>query len=134
MSKYIALDVGEKRLGIARSDEGGVFSFPYGTLNIQDSSEDLKKIIEEEKPEKIVVGLPRNMDGSLGFQAEKVEKFVNLNLKQYKHIVEYEDESVTSIEAQKEMEKEGKDPVKNKGEIDSYAAKIILESWLRRKK
>ncbi|RJO62092.1 Holliday junction resolvase RuvX [candidate division WS5 bacterium] len=132
MSKYIALDVGEKRLGIARSDDGGSFAFPYITLDIQELPDSLKKILEEEKPEKIVVGLPRNMDGSLGFQSEKVERFVAMHLKEYKDVIEYEDESVTSIEAGEEMKREGKDPKKDKGELDAYAAKIILESWLKR--
>jgi putative Holliday junction resolvase len=133
MSKIIALDIGEKRLGIAKSDDTGTFAFPLTTLDVQKNlPSDLKNIINEEKPEKIVVGLPRNMDGTLGFQAERVQDFAKINLEEYKEMVEYEDESVTSIEAEKEMKREGKDPIKNKSEIDAYAAKIILESWLKR--
>ncbi|MEK7447297.1 MAG: Holliday junction resolvase RuvX [Patescibacteria group bacterium] len=134
MSRFLALDIGEKRLGIAHSDDAGSFSFPLTTLNVDESIEaNLKNIIQEEKPEKIVIGLPRNMDGSLGFQAERVKEFVKNNLKKYEEMVEYEDESVTSLEAEGVMKMEGKDPRKEKGLVDMYAAKIILESYLGRK-
>lgn len=133
MGKTLALDIGEKRIGVAHSDDTGSFAFPLMTVNVDDNIEaELEKIIKEESPEKIVVGLPRNMDGSLGFQAEKVEEFVETNLKKYKEMIEYEDESATSVEAENEMKVEGKDPRKNKEMIDAYAAKIILESYLRR--
>lgn len=131
MAKFIALDIGEKRVGIARSDDTGAFCFPYKTIAVADDIKDkLEKIISGENPEKIVVGIPRNMDGSLGFQTEKVEEFVKTNLENFKSKLEYEDETVTSIEAEKLMKIEGKDPKKDKEQIDAYAAKIILESWI----
>lgn len=131
MAKFIALDIGEKRVGVARSDDQGGFSFPLVTLAASDVVK-LEEIIEEESPEVIVVGLPRNMDGSLGFQAEKVKKFVKSNLESHLAIVEYEDETTTSIEARELMKMEGKDPRENKEMIDAYAAKIILESYIGR--
>ncbi len=131
MRKFIALDIGEKRIGVSRSE--GSFAFTLMTLNVDENIDiELEKVIQTEDPEKIVVGLPRNMDGTLGFQAEKVKEFVRNHLEKYGEIVEYEDESVTSVEAEKMMKIEGKDPRKEKGLIDSYAAKIILESYLRR--
>lgn len=133
MGKFIALDIGEKRLGIAHSDDNGSFSFPLTTLNVDENVEnELDQVIREERPEKIVVGLPRNMDGSLGFQVERVRDFVETSLVKYKEIVEYEDESATSLEAERVMKMEGKDPRKEKGLVDMYAAKIILESYIGR--
>jgi len=106
-------------------------AFPLMTINIDKNVEsELGKIIQDENPEKIVIGLPRNMDGSLGFQAERAKEFVKKYLGEYDAILEYEDESVTSIEAEGLMRLEGKDPRKNKELIDTYAAKIILESYL----
>lgn len=133
MGKFLALDIGEKRVGVAHSDDTGIFVFPLMTLNVDENiNSELDKVIQVEKPEKIVVGLPRNMDGTLGFQAERVEEFVKKYLAEYDTLVDYEDESVTSIEAEKLMKMEGKDQQKNKAEIDAYAAKIILESYLER--
>lgn len=132
MAKYIALDIGEKRVGVARSDDSGTFSFPLETISVNDFDSRLKEIISEEKPEKIVVGLPRNMDGSEGFQAKRVKEFVEEHLEAYHGKIEYEDETVTSIEAENLMKIEGKDPKREKDLIDAYAAKIILESYLRR--
>ena len=131
MTKILAFDIGEKRIGIAHSDDTGSFAFPLMTINIDKNVEsELGKIIQDENPEKIVIGLPRNMDGSLGFQAERAKEFVKKYLGEYDAILEYEDESVTSIEAEGLMRLEGKDPRKNKELIDTYAAKIILESYL----
>ena len=131
MTKILAFDIGEKRIGIAHSDDTGSFAFPLMTINIDKNVEsELGKIIQDENPEKIVIGLPRNMDGSLGFQAERAKEFVKKYLGEYDAIFEYEDESVTSIEAEGLMRLEGKDPRKNKELIDTYAAKIILESYL----
>lgn len=131
MGKFIALDIGEKRIGIARGE--GSFAFASITLNVDENIDtEIEKVIQDEKPEKIVIGLPRNMDGTLGFQAEKVEEFVKNHLEKYESMLEYEDESVTSVEAVEMMKIEGKDLKKDKDLIDAYAAKIILESYIRR--
>jgi len=133
MGKFLAFDIGEKRIGVAHSDEKGTFSFPLMTIHVDETLEkNIENIIQDENPEKIVVGLPRNMDGSLGFQAERVQKFAEKSLAKYMQLIEYEDETVTSIEAQKVMKMEGKDPRIEKDLIDAYAAKIILESYLRK--
>jgi len=133
MGKFLALDVGEKRLGASHSDDSDVFAFPLITLKVDENiGSEIDKLIQEENPEKIVVGLPRNMDGTLGFQAERVKEFVKKYMEKYASMVEYEDESVTSIEAGELMKREGKDLRKDKDLVDAYAAKIILESYLRR--
>jgi len=133
MGKTLALDIGEKRIGVAHSDDTGSFAFPLMTVAVDENiATEIEKIIQEEIPEKIIVGLPRNMDGTLGFQAEKVREFAESKLTKYEDMIEYEDESVTSLEAEEEMKIEGKYPRKNKELIDAYAAKIILEGYLRR--
>lgn len=132
MGKILALDIGEKKVGLAITDEGKFFAFPRGVVDPGKLLSELDNIIQSEQIEKIVIGLPRNMDGSVGFQAEEVKKFVEKNLDKHKEMIEYEDESATTLEAEEVMKREGKDPHKNKEELDAYAAKVILESYLRR--
>ena len=128
--KAVALDVGEKRIGISISEDG-VFAFPFKTVAPENLEQELVSL---GRINKIIVGLPRNMDGSLGFQAEKIKSFVNDNLEKYLGKIEYIDETATSIEAEKIIRTEGKDSKKNSELIDAYAAKIILEDWLREKR
>lgn len=132
MSKVLALDIGEKRVGIAISDDTGSFAFPRKAIQADDSFfEKVDSMVKKEGVDKIVVGLPRNMDGTLGEQADVVEDFVEKRLGKYKQVVEFEDETATTLLAEEELRREGLDPRSHKDLIDSYAAKIILESWLR---
>ena len=130
MGIYIALDIGDKRIGVAVSEDG-TFVQPLKTVS-PDGLE--RELVSLGKIEKIIVGLPRNMDGTLGFQADKAKLFVNENLGKYLDRIKYIDETATSIEAEKIIRTEGKDPRKNPELIDAYAAKIILEDWLREKR
>lgn len=133
MGKILSLDHGEKRVGVAISDEMKIIAIPLAVFDLDNVKEDLKKIIEEEEIEKIVVGLPRKMDGDLGDQAVKVQKFVkeleeSLNFKQ----IEFEDETASSIEAERRLKERGINLRENRGEIDKESAVIILESYLKR--
>jgi len=132
MGKILALDIGEKRIGLAITDETKFFAFPLKVVSPLEFDSEISEIVGCESIEKIIVGLPRNMDGSIGFQAEKVKQFSEETLKRYADLIEYEDETVTSIEAKESMKLEGKNPEKHKTEVDAYAAKIILDSYLRR--
>lgn len=133
MGKTLALDIGEKRVGVAVSDDTQKFSFARTVIkNDDDFISALGKIISDEKIDSLVIGLPRNMDGTLGFQAEIVQKFTKERLERLNLPIEFEDETATSVEAENEMRVEGKDPRKDKELLDAYAAKIILESYLIR--
>ncbi len=131
--KAVALDVGEKRIGIAYSEDG-IFAFPLKTVPAGNIAAEILQIAEGGSLERIIIGLPRNMDGSLGFQTDKVKSFVSDNLAKYLDLVEYIDETATSVEAADLMRVEGKDPRKNPGLIDAYSAKIILEDWISKVK
>ena len=130
MGKLIGLDIGDKRIGIAVSEDGAFVS-PLKTVSPDNLVKELDLLGEIEK---IIVGLPRNMDGTLGFQTDKAKAFVNENLGEYLDRIKYIDETATSIEAEKIIKTEGKDSKKNPELIDAYAAKIILEDWLREKR
>ncbi len=132
MIKIIGLDIGEKRVGVALSEDKR-FAFPLKTVAAENIADEISSLAKSDGIEIIVAGLPRNMDGTLGFQADRIKAFVNEHLEKYLNIIEYIDETATSIEAENIMKREGKDPRKNPELIDAYAAKIILEDYLREK-
>jgi putative Holliday junction resolvase len=133
MGKILAIDWGEKKSGLAISDKDERFSFAYALFITKGMEEEIKKIVKSENITKIVLGRPRNMDGSLGKQAEKVFKFAK-NLKREVEVpVEYEDETGTSVLVKSQMINEGLHPDKNKDLIDKRAAQLILEGYLNEK-
>jgi putative Holliday junction resolvase len=125
-----ALDVGEKRVGIAKSDPSAVFALPYGFIERENSFSELKEIFKKENADKIVVGMPFLPSGGLGSQSKDVEKFID-DLKQLVNLpVLTENEVLTSIEAENRLKISEKSY--SKGDVDTMAAVIILESYLRR--
>lgn len=129
MGKVLGIDWGEVKTGIAVSDELKILARP---LRVVDSKniDDIIDITKEENIEKIVVGCPRNMDGSLGPQAEKVSRFVSKFKKSVKIPIILEDETNTTNIVKGIMIKEGLDPRKNKDLIDKKAAQLILQGYL----
>ncbi len=134
MYKVMALDVGTKRIGIALSDF--LLMLAQGHSYIQRKPEDkaleaIYKIAKENHVEKIVVGLPLNMDGTKGFQAQDCENFAS-KIKGYEVI--FEDERLTSDTAEENLRAKKIDFKKDKGLVDIESACIILEQYMSRKK
>jgi putative Holliday junction resolvase len=90
----------------------------------------LRKIVEQREVQVLVVGLPYSMDGTLGLQARKVQKFAARLAKALQRPVEYVDERLTSFEAEEQLKAEQRSPSRNKSLIDRKAAAIILQEWL----
>ena len=130
MTKILGIDWGEKRIGFAISDELKMLARPLKTIKTEDFKKEIEEILKEEKIKKIVVGRPRNMDGNLGSQAEKVSKFVFQFKKIMKVPVVFEDETNTSKIVEGMLIKEGFHPKKNKELIDKKAAQLILQGYL----
>lgn len=131
--KYLSLDVGEKRVGVAVSDEAGIIARPLLTLMMNEKfMEDLGKLISSEKPNRIIFGIPRHQSGEEGSESKKIREFAHAVNHEYNIEVDFEDESVTSIEAEKRMKDKGLSREEIKEKIDSEAACIILESYLER--
>ena len=130
----MALDVGTKRIGIALSDYLQVIATAHSTIprepEIQ-AIETISSIAKENRVEKIVVGLPINMDGSQGFQAQNCLDFAQ---KIHGFDIIFEDERLTSDEAEQRLKSRKIDFRKNKGLVDMESACIILEQFLSRKK
>ncbi|MFO1518178.1 MAG: Holliday junction resolvase RuvX [bacterium] len=140
--RCLALDVGEKRIGLATSDELGMGVWPQATLQRKGREEDLEaliQVIQDRSIQMLVVGLPYNMDGTEGPQARKVKSFVSqlkqaLERKGIALPIEWCDERLTSWEAEKRLSEKGKKGKKRKEEVDAMAACLILEDYLERKK
>ena len=130
MHKIMALDVGTKRIGVALSDYLQVIANPCTCIQRepeQKAIEEITKIAKENRVEKIVVGVPYNMDGTLGFQGENCIEF---SQKLIGFDIILEDERLTSEEAEERIKSRKVDFRKNKGLVDIESACIILEQYL----
>lgn len=133
MYKVMALDVGTKRIGVALSDFLLVLANGHSCIPRQPENNALKeieKIAKENHVEKIVVGIPYNMDGTKGAQAQDCETFA-AKIKGYEII--FEDERLTSDTAEENLRERKIDFRKNKGLVDIESACIILKQYLARK-
>ncbi len=134
--RVLGLDVGEKTIGVAVSDGLGISAQGVLVIRRQSKEKDmaaLLKIIEEYEAGRIIIGLPKNMDGSLGPQAEKALAFAEMLKKRFGLPVEAYDERLSTVLAQKALIEGGASRAKRKTVIDMLAAQVILQGWLDRK-
>ena len=134
--RIIGLDIGDKRIGIAISDPLGITAAGLETLervNINTDVRSVKEIAMRHGAVEIVVGLPLNMDGSHGAQAEKVKGFGRKLARATGLPVIYEDERLSTISAIRTLTIQGVKTGQNKGIVDRQAAAIILQKFLDRR-
>lgn len=130
----MALDVGEKTVGIAVSDELGICASPRETLRRDGTELDrLQKLVTSEEIGEIVVGLPISLNGTLGPMAQKVMEFVGQLRERVTIPVETWDERLTTAEAEKMLIATDTRRAKRRQVIDQIAASLILQNYLRRK-
>ncbi|MBS4535371.1 Holliday junction resolvase RuvX [Clostridium sp. D2Q-14] len=133
MQRLLGLDVGDKTIGIAVSDPLGLTAQGIKTIRRTSIKKDIKEIIEiieEYNIVKLIVGLPKNMNNTLGPQGEKVFKFVE-RLKEKKQIeIIYQDERLTTVSAQKTLIEADMSRSKRKKVVDKLAAVYILQTYL----
>jgi putative Holliday junction resolvase len=130
----MGLDVGSKTIGVAISDELGITAQGFKTIKRKAMEDDLRElytIISQFQIEKIVVGLPKNMDGSLGKQAEFVLGWIEDFKNKIQLPVETWDERLSTVEASKTLLKADLSRKKRKGVIDKLAAVLILQGYLQ---
>ncbi len=133
----LGLDVGRKRIGVAGCDRLGISVHGITTIIRKSWDEDmaiLRSLIIERNIDTLVMGLPYNMDGSLGYQAKQVQKFAHSASKQLGMALEFVDERLTSFEAEEMMRSQGISTRRNKEMIDRKAAALILQQWLALKR
>lgn len=127
-TKYLALDIGEKRIGIAAADSATKLAYPLTTVLVDGSEwQALTQLIASEHASALVVGYPRNQSGEPTKQTAVVEQFVG-RLVRFGLPIAYQDESLTSVAAEKHL-KARKRPY-DKADIDAYAAAIILTDFM----
>ncbi len=137
MRRILGLDVGDKTIGVAVSDGLGLTAQSVVTIRRQNINKDiaaLKELIDEYEAVEIVVGLPKNMDGSLGPQSEKVLAFVEKLKKVFPLPVELYDERLSTAQALKALIAADLSRAKRKKIIDKMAAQVILQGYLDRKR
>jgi putative Holliday junction resolvase len=134
MISALGLDIGKKRIGVAGCDGTGLIATGLTTVerrSFQQDVEQLQAIASERQAQVLVVGMPYNMDGSIGFQARHVQKFAQRLAAALNLPIEYVDERLTSFQAEELIYAERRrSPAQHKGLIDRKAAAIILQRWL----
>ena len=132
--KIIGIDYGDTRTGLAVSDSNGIMAFSIGAVTartIEDAIRLVAEKIRENNAEKAVLGLPKNMDGSEGFRAEKTRKFAAALQVQFPDMtIEFLDERLTTKAAEFYLNETNTRGKKRKSTVDTVAAQIILQDYL----
>jgi putative holliday junction resolvase len=131
--RILGIDHGTKRMGIAVSDELGVIAQPLEFIPAEPFAEfleRLKKIIQEKEVKQLIVGMPRNMDGSYGPAAMKVQEFVAMLKESMTMPVTLWDERLTTAQANRFLVQANVRREKRKEKVDQTAAAILLQSYL----
>lgn len=131
----ISVDYGDVRTGVAACDKLQMLASPVTVIKQKDPellSEKIKKICLEKKAEKIVLGLPKNMDGSEGFRAEACKEFAKLLSEKTGLSVDFQDERLTTVSAHNILNATDTRGKKRKAVVDAVSAVLILEDYLRK--
>jgi putative Holliday junction resolvase len=131
--RILALDHGAKRIGLALSDELQTIAQPIGFLAAKPMANffaEVRKLIADKGVGEIVVGMPRNMDGSYGPSAEKVQWFIDILRKEIAVPIKTWDERLTSVQANRALVEAGVNRADRKEKTDAMAAAILLQSYL----
>lgn len=131
--RILGIDYGDSRVGVAVSDAMGWMA--QGVRTVQNKSskyllEELAKILDEYKPEKAVIGLPKNMDGTVGFRGEATYKFAEKFKEIYRGEVIFWDERLSTVSATRVMNETNTRGKDRKKVLDTVAACFILQSYL----
>jgi putative Holliday junction resolvase len=132
MGRILAIDFGERRVGLAISDPLGITAQGLPTIDTRKTKDvfsHIQKIVKDREVMKIVVGMPRNMDGSIGFKGQTVKKFVKALVQRTAVEVITWDERLTSVQSQKSMREMGTKQ-RQKDVVDRISATLILQNYL----
>jgi putative holliday junction resolvase len=126
----ISLDVGEKRIGVAKADTSVRMAFPLLTIEVTGNEVNvIADLVKQEEADAVVIGYPRNQQGETTAQTAFVEAFA-AKLSGLTVPLEFQDESLTSVIAEQQLVAHKKDYTK--ADIDAYAATLILQDYLER--
>ena len=130
----IALDLGQKRIGVAKSDGLGLMAHALPMIEFKSDDyfvAEFAKLLDEYKPKKVIVGHPKTLDGKIGIAAQKIEEKVE-GFKQKFPDMDFElvDERLTTKEAEMYLRESGQSKAKRKARVDSLSAQILLQFYL----
>jgi len=131
--RFLGLDIGSKRIGLALSDELGITAQGLPTLNRSTPGNDIRKLLEivrQHKVEKIVIGLPKNMNGTLGKSAEQVLTFIQEMKVKTAIPVDVWDERLSTIAVTRTLVSANVSRRRRKEVVDKLAAVYILQGFL----
>jgi putative Holliday junction resolvase len=130
--RVLGIDPGEARVGVAVSDDLGILALPLETIDAgkTDPCDRIVEIVAEKAVSTIVVGVPRNMNGSFGPAAKKAQDLIaRLRLLVQCTVIGW-DERLTTVSAQRALREAGRKAKAQRPVIDQVAAQILLQSWL----
>ena len=136
MKRYLCLDIGDKRIGIAVSDPFNSYALPittYNRKNLKTDLQNISQIIKEKEATAVVCGLPVNFDGSPSIQTGKAEFFIQKLSEIVKVEIFRVDERCSTCEAEETLIEQGKSRQERKLFVDSLAAATILQGFLNDK-
>ena len=131
--RIMALDIGEKRIGIAVSDPGERVASPVCVLAADEvlaNAKPFKRVLEDWEPDLLLCGLPKTLAGELGPQAERIVQEARAIARTCALPLEFADERLSSAEAKRILREEGLSEKTMRGKVDMVAASIFLQSWL----
>jgi putative Holliday junction resolvase len=136
--KYVALDVGDVRIGVAKSDIMGILATPLEVIDRRKvkAVKRIEEILIQENTKSLVIGIPKSLDGTEKRQAEKVREFIEKLNKNIEGLEIFEvDERLTTVSADRLLnETNKKGALEKRKVVDKVAAAIILQTFLDRKK
>lgn len=135
--RYLCLDLGRKRIGVAVSDGTGLIATPVGAIPVisrQQALQEVLRYIHKEEAEALVIGLPLHMNGDEGIEANRAREFARQLSKLTDLPIDFMDERLTSVEAERLMQEAGIKREKRRALIDARAAAIILQTYLDSKR
>ena len=133
MNRILAIDYGEKKVGLALSDPMKIIAKPYKTITNESDGKlinDLNNIIIDKNIDEIVIGLPLTMKNTFSKQTDNVNRFINLLKNKINVKVVVVDERLSSIEAKRSLVNQGIKTGHNKKDVDMTAAALFLQSYL----
>src|SRR5512136_2288311 len=133
VARTLALDIGEKRIGVAVGDESGTLARPLTTIVRASKRQDFERIarlVTEQSVERIVAGYPRSLSGDEGPQAQRVRRYVEALAAALPVPVELWDERYTTVEATQRLAQSSRHRSRDRGQLDAAAAAIILQDYV----
>ena len=131
--RVLALDIGEKRIGVASGDTNTCISMPVKVMQANEvlaNSREWRYLLEDNEPELLLAGLPKSLNGQRGKQAKRVKEVAEKIAATASLELEFVDERLSSAEAKRILREQGLNEKEMRGKVDSVAASLFLETWL----